>query len=222
MLPFEKSITEANLDYKKEIKRQIAFIILILIGVATIIFFFGKPHFYAMLPLVFLIFIIYNMQRYAKLKATKIFSLQMEFVKLFTYFEIHITNGVNVYNSLLALADFASPTAKEYLETLIAQIDEDKSVFPFIRFGQKFSSLIIEQTMICIYQMIDQGNDKSRLLQFQNIFGKIADQHYADALQKTQKSYDSLNIFPLVGAGVITIMITIGIIATIGGVVSGI
>lgn len=222
MRPFEKTIVAAGIDYRQEVKKQSLILILLTLSAAILIFFFGKPTFYAFLPLILIVIVVFNLQRYSNLKSSNLFRMQMEFVKLFTYFEIHITNGVNVYNALMSLVDFASPTAKEYLETLLAQIDEDKSVMPFIRFGQKFESLVIEQTMICIYQMIDQGSGQARLQQFQNIFGKIADQHYSDAIAKTQKDLDGLNVFPLVGAGLITIMITIGIISVIGGVISGI
>jgi len=148
--------------------------------------------------------------------------MQKEFVKLFTYFGIYLRNGLNIYNSLEALTSFASPAIKDYLDTLLAQIDEDKTVMPFVRFGQRFQSLTIEQAMICIFQMVDQGNDEMRLIQFQSVFGRIADQYYQDEISKIRKGLDSLNTLPLIGAGLITMMITFGIITMIGEVISGI
>lgn len=222
MRPFEKAISGANLNYKKEMRKQIIIAGLLSVLFALVVFLIGKLIFLLFIPFMLLILIVYNQMRYSNLRARSLFLMQKEFVKLFTYFEIYIRNVLNIYNSLEALASFASPIIKDYLETLIAQIDEDKTVMPFVHFGQRFHSLTIEQAMICIYQMIDQGNDEMRLIQFRSVFGRIADQYYQDEISKIRKGLDSLNTMPLLGAGLITMMITFGIITMIGDVISGI
>jgi len=222
MKPFEKAISAANLDYKKEVRKQLVILLTASLLLAAMIAIMRKPLLFLFIPLFFLIYAVYIQMRYANLKSQFLFNLQKEFVKLFTYYQIYIRNGLNIYNALEALVSFASPTIKDYLETLLAQIDEDKTVMPFINFGKRFHSLAIEQAMISIYQMVDQGNDEMRLIQFQNVFGRIADQHYQDEVNKIRKGLESLNALPLVGAGLITMMITFGIITMIGDIIGGI
>ncbi|NCA95843.1 MAG: hypothetical protein EOM74_02565 [Methanomicrobia archaeon] len=222
MRPFEKIINEIGLDYKREIRRIVFITIFLLLLSAIAIFFLKKPYLFILLPLIIITVTILFRQHYIKQKANRIYAMQKEFVKLFTYFEVFIVNGINVYKSLERIGDYCSSTVKGHIDALLSQIDEDKSVLPFVRFARKFESLIIEQAMISIYQLIDQGNSEARLNQFHLIFEKIADQHYADNFDKTKKNLDGLNIYPLVGAGLITIMITFGIISMIGGIVSGI
>lgn len=222
MRPFEKAILGANLNYQKEIRKQAIIAGSISLSYGAIILLINKPLFLLFIPFLILILIVYNQMRYHSLRVRVLFLMQKEFVKLFTYFGIYLRNGLNIYNSLEALTSFASPTIKDYLDTLLAQIDEDKTVMPFVRFGQRFQSLTIEQAMICIFQMVDQGNDEMRLIQFQSVFGRIADQYYQDEISKIRKGLDSLNTLPLIGAGLITMMITFGIITMIGEVISGI
>ncbi len=222
MRPFEKAILGANLNYQKEIRKQAIIAGSISLSYGAIILLINKPLFLLFIPFLILILIVYNQMRYHSLRVRVLFLMQKEFVKLFTYFGIYLRNGLNIYNSLEALTSFASPAIKDYLDTLLAQIDEDKTVMPFVRFGQRFQSLTIEQAMICIFQMVDQGNDEMRLIQFQSVFGRIADQYYQDEISKIRKGLDSLNTLPLIGAGLITMMITFGIITMIGEVISGI
>ncbi|MDY0345715.1 MAG: hypothetical protein WCX85_04705 [Bacilli bacterium] len=222
MRPFEKAILAANLNYIREIRKQFLIALILTSLLIAIILIIGKIIFILFIPLLLTIYIVYSQMRYSNLKSQVLFNLQKEFVKLFTYFEIYTRNGSNIYNSLEALVGFASPNVKNYLETMLVQIDEDKSVMPFIHFGQRFHSLAIEQAMICIFQMVDQGNSEMRLLQFQNVFERISDQYYHDEIGKIRKGLDSLNTLPLIGAGLITVMITFGIIMMIGEVISGI
>ena len=222
MKPFEKKINEAGLSYEKETKKQVIITISFMIMFSVIVIIMKQYLLLIFLPLFLFIYLFFLSYRYDNLINKKIYTCQKEFVKLFTYFEIYIRNGYNIYKSLEALIPFASTNIRGYLETLIAQIDEDKTVLPFLRFGKRFTSYSIEQAMICVFQMVDQGNDRVRILQFQRIFAKIADQHYIGEVEKVRKGFDSLMVLPLLGAGLITIMITLGVVSVIGDIISGI
>ncbi|MFA5480823.1 MAG: hypothetical protein WC282_00325 [Bacilli bacterium] len=218
---FKKVIESAGLNYKKEIRKLALILLAITLIAGVIIGLFGKPiHLLLLLGIDVTICLVFYI-KYQNLSANKKFAMQREFVKLFTYFEIYIYNGINVYKSLQELMNFASATMKDHLEILVAKIDEDKTVSPFLEYAKKFDSLIIEQTMISIFQMIDQGSDGLRIIHFQNLFGKIAEQYYDDEIAKARKSFDSLNVLPLLGAGIITMMITVGIVFMIGDMVGG-
>lgn len=218
---FKKKIFEAQLNYKKELIKQVAISLLFIIGVNIFTLIYKKYFYYFYLPFALIIYYFYLNQKYEKALLENVFKKQKEFVKLFTYFEIFIYNGFNVYRSLTILNNFTSILVKNDLDVLIAQIDDDKSIKPFLTFGRSFSLLAIEQAMVAIYLMIDQGHNTQRLNQFSLLFEKITLEHYEKEKQKREKGLNNLNIFPLLGAGVITLMITFGIMMSIGGLVSG-
>ena len=139
-----------------------------------------------------------------------------EFVNLFSFFRIYIKNGFNVYSSLKEITYFASPALKEMLDKLIEDIDNDKTVQPFVRFAKNFDEIIVEEMMISIYQMIDDGEQSNYLNQFETIFDKFSDLLVEKNLKRKDSSLNSLSSAPLIGSCFLIIMITIGIIGIMG------
>ena len=139
-----------------------------------------------------------------------------EFVNLFSFFRIYIKNGFNVYSALKEIAYFASPALKEMLDKLIEDIDNDKTVQPFVRFAKNFDEIIVEEMMISIYQMIDDGEQSNYLNQFETIFDKFSDLLVEKNLKRKDSSLSSLSSAPLIGSCFLIIMITIGIIGIMG------
>ena len=99
----------------------------------------------------------------------------IEFVNLFTFFKMYLKNGFGVYSSLKEIANFANPSLREKLEKLISDIDVDKTIEPYINFAHSFEELIVEEMMISIYQMVDDGADSNYLIQFELIFDKFSE-----------------------------------------------
>jgi len=145
-----------------------------------------------------------------------------DFVELFNFFRIYIHNGFSVYSSLKEIKNFANPGLCEKLETLINEIDHDKTVTPYVRFAKGFKELIIEEMMISIYQMVDDGNNSNYLTQFELIFDKFSSLTHEKELINKEKRLSSTSYGPLVGSGVLIILITVGILTIIGGMVNGI
>ena len=81
--------------------------------------------------------------------------------------------------------------------------------------------LAIEQLMISIYQMIDEGNDSPYLMQFETIFSKLRDELYASIIEKRNKELGNMSLFPLLGSSLLIIMISFGVMEVIGGMISG-
>ncbi len=222
MNKFKNRLKLLGLDIKKEILIALGFSIPIL-ALFVISGLILKQ--FILIPIGFavnfiLLFLFFT--RYKSMERELLDKREQEFVVLFTYFEIYISNKSNVYNALQNIGVFASPFLKEIIDQLIFEIDSDKTVQPFIKFSHNFDTLLIEQLMISIFQMIDQGSDTSYLTQFETIFSKISDQRHELELDKRVKRLEALSICPLIGAGMLTIIITIGIVSIIGGVISGI
>ena len=171
------------------------------------------------IPVVFSIFYI---NRYDKMIAKINNENLIEFAELFGFFRIYIKNGYNVYNGLKEISKFANENLKDKLLKLIAEIDKDKSVQPFVNFAKNFNEIIIEELMISIYQMVDDGEQSNYLVQFEFMFDKFSEELDEKQLQKKNSILGTLSSAPLIGSCFLIIVVTIGIIGLIGDITNGI
>lgn len=212
MKQLKNRMINLGLSPKKEMSTGLL-ISLFFIGLGVASLFLVETYLYLGISLgVMLIFNIFYFTRYSSMEKTQADQAKQDFVSLFTFFKIYLHNGYSVYTALKEIQSFADKQLAMFLSELIHDIDEDKSITPFIRFGRKFNDLVIEEMMISIYQMIDDGSNPSHLSQFDLIFGKISDLAYQKELNKKRNGLASMSTFPLVGSGVLIIMVTIGII----------
>lgn len=167
------------------------------------------------------IFSILFLSRYGQIINKNNQNNLIDFANLFCYFRIYIRNGFNVYSALKEIVLFASPSLKELLEKLINEIDEDKTVQPFVNFSRNFDDLIIEELMISIYQMIDDGESSNYLDQFELIFDKFSNLLYEKQLKAKDSKLGTLSSSALIGSVFIIIVLTIGIMAVMGELVNG-
>lgn len=220
MKNFKKTLNFLSLDYKKEITK-IVFLSILLICLNTLLFIFNKTIAVNIIALVGSITLLYlYASRYSSLKKQLMKERENEFISIISYFKIFISNNLNVYNSLEALLPYCSYWMKEEVEKLLRNIDEDKSVQPFVDFGKVFNNTVIENVMISIYQMIDEGENMHSLSQFSLLFNEFSKNNDEEAYEKKIKSLDSMNTFPLIGAGVITIILTFGLFSIIGDLIN--
>ncbi len=148
-------------------------------------------------------------------------ALEKEFVHIFSFFEIFLRNRIPVYSALHQLLSYASESMAEKLRTLIEEIDQDKTVEPYVHFASHFSSLAIKEVMISIYLLVEQGENDAYLRQFSTLFSTFSKEEKKMMREKRLTSLANLHFFPLVGSAVTMIMITIGIMNAIGGIVNG-
>ena len=162
--------------------------VFICVGVAVYIFL--KQLIYAASCLgMFLIFNLVYFSRYSRQINEENIKNLREFATIFGYFRIFIHNGYSVYSALKEILPFANKTLKKNLEDLISEIDNDKSVQPFVKFGKLFNEIIVEEMMISIYQMIDDGENSDYLNQFELIFDKFSDLLYSKYLQNKNSRF---------------------------------
>ena len=199
----------------------IANLVLILAGVLTFIFLKQLLYLASCLGIAF-IFDLLFLTRYSKKISNKNTENLQEFAVLFGYFRIYIHNGFSVYSALKELLNFANESLKKDLEELISEIDSDKSVQPFVKFGKKFNEIIVEEMMISIYQMIDDGENSNYLSQFELIFDKFSDLLYEKYLRAKNSKLGTLSNAPLLGASFLVVILTIGVISILGEVINGI
>ena len=154
--------------------------------------------------------------RFGDLKKTLIKKHENELITIITYFEVYIRNKNNVYQSFNLLIPYCSSWMKDKVETLLKEIDSDKSVQPFVNFANNFSQLSSHSLLLSIYQMVDQGENSTQLEQFDIIFDELARNRHKEMMEQKEKSLGNMSTFPLIGAGAITVTLTISIISVLG------
>ena len=209
-----------NLDYKKEMTK-IVVILIASILISSLLVIFNKMVAINIIFLIAVVVINYlYISRYSSYKQSLLKERENEFISIISYFKIFITNNFNVYSSFESLLPYCSNWMKEAIGNLLKNIDEDKSVQPFVDFARLFNNTIIENVMISIYQMIDEGENVHSVSQFSLLFNEFAKNNEENAFDKKVKSLESLNTFPLIGAAAITIILTFGIFSIIGDLIN--
>lgn len=169
-----------------------------------------------------LLFTIFFLTRYGtQIDKENALNLE-EFCNLFAYFKIYIHNGYNVYSALKEISKFANNSLKKLLDELIHEIDVDKTIEPFVKFAKKFNEIIVEEMMLTIYQMVDDGINSEHLIQYELIFDKFSDLMYQRTLKQKDSKLATISSGCLVASSYLMIVLTIGIISVIGELINGI
>lgn len=201
----------------------LAIIDFVLLLAAALLYVFLKELLYPGIALgVMLVFDLLFMTRYSKQISEKNSENLRDFATIFGYFRVYIHNGFSVYSALKELVNFANDYLQKSLNTLIKEIDADKSVQPFVKFARQFNEIIIEEMMISIYQMIDDGEQSDYLIQFEMIFDKFSDLLYERYIKSKNSKLGTICSSALVGSCFLIIVLTLGIIGLIGDMINGI
>ena len=209
-------IESVGLSYRKEILKIVAIDLVLLLGTGAI-YYFTRNIVYTILLLIFFAVVNYMLfSRFGDLKKALIKKHENELITIITYFEVYIRNKNNVYQSFNLLIPYCSSWMKDKVETLLKEIDSDKSVQPFVNFANNFEQLSSHSLLLSIYQMVDQGENSTQLEQFDVIFDELARNRHKEIMEQKEKSLGNMSTFPLIGAGAITVMLTISIISVLG------
>ena len=206
-------------SYKKEVTK-ILILDVLLLGAAGAVYYFYKSLTYALIicgATLVLNFILITSYRSIRNKISK--QRDEEFIQLISYFQIFIANHLTVYQCFKLLIPYSSNWMAEQLTILTDQIDNDKSVKPFIDFARKFTASIVENVMLSIYQMVDQGASSEQLNQFTIFFSQLSKAHQKSLIDKKERSLSMVDSLPLVGTGGITILLIMSILFMLGDVI---
>lgn len=213
-------VAALGLSFQKELI-IIALIVLVSIGGALALILFLKQLLLGVLLLAGgAICLYFYLSRYSSLEKRQEKERVDQLVSLISYFELFISNGHNVYTSFKMLLDYSDIFLQDAINELLNQIDVDKTVGPFITFASKFKDPIVESLMLSIYQMVDNGEGAMNLNEFDILFNNIKEKYQEDLVENKKRSLESLNSFPLIGAGAITLVLSLSIVSVIGDYVN--
>lgn len=212
----KETIEFVGLSYKKEMLK-ILLINIVLLGGAFCIYYFLHNLIFTIIVLVSVLVANYLLfSRFKDKKRLMLKSRENELVAIISYFEVYIQNKNNVYQSFNLLLPYCSEWMKDKLETLLQEIDKDKTVQPFVNFAKNFKQLASHSLMLSIYQMVDQGENSNQLKQFNVIFDELAKNRSHELMEQKERALANMSTFPLIGAGLITITLTISILTILG------
>lgn len=194
--------------------------ILITSGAVTLTIFLKQVMiaFLGIITLVIVNYLIFN--SYIDKKKAILDEREHEFIAIISYFQFFITNSYNVYQAFQSLIAYASPWMEEQIQSLILEIDNDKSVKPFINFANKFKNNVAGNVMMSIYQMVDEGENGLHMYQFNSLFQQLSKSQQIELIDSKERSMGSISSYPLIGAGAITVLLTFGIISVMGEMIN--
>ena len=216
-----KDIIEfVGLSYKKEVLIITITNVIFLLGAVSIYLFLKNLIFAVLLLVAAALLDYFLLSRYGDKKRAILKSHENELISIISYFDVYIRNNKNVYQSFNQLIPYCSNWMKEKVEDLLKEIDEDKSIQPFVNFASNFQNLSTHSLMISIYQMVDQGENAEQLTHFNIIFDELSKNRNQEMITQKDKALSGMSTFPLVGAGMITVTLTISILTILGDLIN--
>lgn len=217
---FKDTIEFVGLSYKKEILKIILVNIAFLGGIAILYFVFDYLIYVIVASIALMAIDYLLLSRYKDKKNLILKAREDELIAIISYFEIYLQNKNNVYQSFNLLIPFCSSWMKDKIETFLKEIDKDKTVQPFINFANNFKHLASHSLMLSIYQMVEQGESFEQLTQFNVIYDELAKNRNKELIEQKERSLANMSTFPLAGAGLITVTLTISILSLLGDLIN--
>lgn len=210
-------IESCGLSFSKQMVIYLLASLSFFLAAGAFYFYRRQPHVFLYPVLLLLLFTFFYFSRYDGILKRNEEKDEIEFVALFTYFSIYIKDGFNVYNALEQIVPYASERIQERLKKLLAQIESDKTLQPYLDFAAPFHSLSVKEVMIAVYQMVDEGEGGVYIQQFSHLFGKFSDEKHAFEKKEHIRKLESLSSLPLVGSGITMLILLAGIMEVVGG-----
>ena len=216
MKKLKEKINFLNKNYKTEITRLliidflicVSFIFLIIYSknLLILIYFFG----------ILVVFNSFYLTRYQRIINKNNANLINDFINTFSYFRIYISNNMNAYNAFKEVSKYSSPFIKTKLLVLLDEIDEDKSLKPYMNFAKNFNNKKVEEVMIAIYEMVNEGNSENYLNQFTSVFTSFKARVEKTNQEKRFSKFNLITAMSMGGMMLIMILIMLSIVNMVG------
>lgn len=217
MAKLKQTLSFLGLSFGKEMTRYFIGVVAFA-GLFALVYLWKGLGFLLIFPsLAFLLYTYWFFTRYGAKRRARLDAYVAEFVELFTYFGVFVNDGFTVYNAIERIVDYASEDMKAHLRRLLEDIDNDKSVAPFVRFAALFEDISIKEVMLSVYRIIDDGTNGLYIRQFQRLFGKLSDVRYAMDKERRLSVLDTMAFLPLAGSGIAMLALTLSLVEIMGG-----
>ena len=216
MKKLKEQMLKLNKDFKNEITRNILLNLAIILCSLLIVFLIKNLLILIYFAAFLILFNFYYYTRYSRLINKNNNNLINDFIDTFSYFRIYISNNRNVYISLKEISNYATSYVRGKLIELTNEIDEDKSLKPFLKFASYFNNKNVEEVMIAIYEMIDEGSNENYINQFIQTFTGFKIRILKTNEDKRLAKINFANSLSIVGIGILMVLIMLGIVSILG------
>lgn len=142
---------------------------------------------------------------------------EYEFANLLSYLLVFLDNNFNVYQSLQLSLNYCKECLVKDVETLISEIDLDKSIIPYQNFASKFKSNIIYQIVMMIYQLDINGYDAKYLANFPSLINSLKQARIDSIIQSRKMNMSFMTIFPIIALLGVVFTLVFYILSMVGG-----
>lgn len=139
-----------------------------------------------------------------------------DFVETFTFFRMGLHGGTNVFVALDKVATNTRGPIVDELLILTSTLKTNVSVLPFITFAENFREPLVKHILINIYQLMVNGGDASILFEFNYLFDRLNEINSESSYRAITKRYENIAQIPMVGTGLLVILIMAGVISILG------
>ena len=220
MRKFDELLTFIGANKRLEILKLLLANIVTITGFALIVVLLKQwmMTFVGVMALAILNYLFFN--SYISKKKEILKDRENELITIIGYFQFFISNSYNVYQAFKSLVPYSSPWMEEQILSLTNEIDNDKSIKPFMNFANKFTNKVAGNVMLSIYQMVDEGENNIHMLQFESLFQQLSRDLNEQRIDEKDRSMGSISSLPLIGAGAVTVLLTFGISSLMGEMIS--
>jgi hypothetical protein len=151
----------------------------------------------------------------------KIYIPDQHFITFITYVNIYINSGFNLFQSLKEVEKITTGNLQKILTKLIEDINKDKSFGPFQVFSANFNNQIIYQLVTLLYQQNKAGKTSNSIEQILPLLDRLKMIVIEDRVKKEAQYLNNFLLAPLVGAALISLYFSTGILTVLVGNIYG-
>ncbi|MDD4623779.1 MAG: hypothetical protein PHX40_00120 [Bacilli bacterium] len=190
-----------GIDYKKSFKNRIITSLVITILVLIFGLAFNKLYLIIFSPIIGL---IYYKNQYLSIKKKKknIATLKRRMFPSFVKKILILIRTNNIYNSLLKMVDYTDEPIKQYLIQLLKDMDNDKTVKPFIDFANNMEFIEAYQVMTMLYTFSEHSMNKKHLVSLEQMISQLYENEIDEVIESKKRLlwlYPNFTILSMLG-----------------------
>jgi len=138
--------------------------------------------------------------------------LQTSFISFLGILLVFLENQLNLYQALKESRHYVDQRMLLQLDSLLAHIETDKSSEPFIQMSSSFKSQTITQIMLLIYQLDQQGYDRTIIARYQDMLNQIHADAVTSFIDGVNQRFNWYFAFPMLGTVLLTTFFALGVL----------
>ena len=175
-----------GIDYKKAIKNRVRKTIVLFLLVVVLGFLLKNVYIIFSSLLVSIIY--YKLQYYfIKNERNKTVDLKRKMFPSFIKKLLILLRTNNIYISLNKLLEFTDDPIKKHLKELISDIDNDKSIEPYIKFANNMEFIEVYQVMIMLYTFFEKSMSETHLISLENMITQLYENEVEDVIESKKR-----------------------------------